>query len=181
MSARVWMVTMLHHAIKGMDGDNVASCDQRYGWWQCCIMPARVWMVRMLHHAIKGMDGDNVVSCHQRYGWWQCCIMSARVHGQYWCRHLLVHDWARVWTELNSLVRWSNTCMQVNYTSIGSDNGLLHVHHQAIIWNNGGLLLEPWEQIQAKFGSKVNDFHLRNCFWKCHLQNGGHFIWASVC
>ena len=44
------------------------------------------------------------------------------------------------------------------------------------------LLLGPQEQISVKFYSKYKTFHSRKCISsKYRLQNGGHFISASMC
>ena len=65
----------------------------------------------------------------------------------------------------------------MNQVNIGWDNGLSPLQDQAITWANGGLLLigplrtnfsEIWIEIQ-----KLNSW---KCIWKCHLQNGGHFV-----
>ena len=63
-------------------------------------------------------------------------------------------------------------------TIIGSDNGLSPANGlspsrcRAIIWTNAELLLiRPW-------GTNFNAFE---CVWKCHLQNGVHFVSASMC
>ena len=37
-----------------------------------------------------------------------------------------------------------------------------------------------WEQISVKFKPKYADVHLRDVIWKCRLQNGGHFVSASM-
>ena len=31
-----------------------------------------------------------------------------------------------------------------------------------------------------KFSSKYNNFHSKKCDWICHLENGGHFSYASL-
>ena len=60
-------------------------------------------------------------------------------------------------------------------TIIGSDNGLLPGHHQAIIWTSAGILLI------GSFGTNISEivpfihFHSRKCIWKCHLQNGVYY------
>ena len=42
--------------------------------------------------------------------------------------------------------------------------------------------LNPWQQTSLKFYSKFIHFHSRkcNCISKCHLQNVGHFVQASL-
>ena len=41
--------------------------------------------------------------------------------------------------------------------------------------------LDPWEQTSVKYQSKFELFHPRKCAGKCHLENGGHFVSASMC
>ena len=36
--------------------------------------------------------------------------------------------------------------------------------------------LDPWQQTSVKFKSKYKSFHSWKCIWRCHLQNGGHFV-----
>ena len=36
------------------------------------------------------------------------------------------------------------------------------------------------ECISIKFYFKFKSFHLRKCILQCHLQNGGHLVWASL-
>ena len=71
-----------------------------------------------------------------------------------------------------------------NLSTIGSNNGLLSGQHQAIIrpkcWNIVNWTLRnklQWNPNRNKF----IHFHSRKCIWKCHLENGGHFVSASMC
>ena len=45
----------------------------------------------------------------------------------------------------------------------------------------GGKNLDPREQFSVKFETKYNSFHARKYVWKCHLQNDGHVLSASMC
>ena len=40
--------------------------------------------------------------------------------------------------------------------------------------------LEPKEQTSVTFGSNLKHFHLGKGIWKCLLENGGHFVSASM-
>ena len=54
-----------------------------------------------------------------------------------------------------------------------SDNGLVPIWRQAIIWTNAGLCqLHPKKQTWMKFYSKYKSADSRKCNWKCHLWNG---------
>ena len=65
-------------------------------------------------------------------------------------------------------------------TTIGSHNGLSPGRCQAIICNNVGILLigHPRNNLQLNFNGKSYIFIQE--IWKCRLQNGGHFVSASV-
>ena len=68
-----------------------------------------------------------------------------------------------------------------NLTIIGSDNGLSPGCRQAIIWTNVGILLIG--PIGANASEMLIEFHTisRKSIWKCRLENGGHFVSASMC
>ena len=75
------------------------------------------------------------------------------------------------------LTHWGQVTHQYvgNLAIIGSDNGLSHGRHQAIIWTNTGILyLDHQEESSMKFQSKCKHFHSRKCIWKCRLRNGGN-------
>ena len=69
-----------------------------------------------------------------------------------------------------------------NVNDIGSDNCLSPDRHQAIIWLNAGILLiwPLWTNL-SEILVKINNFLLNKCIWKWHLENGGHFVLASMC
>ena len=65
-------------------------------------------------------------------------------------------------------------------TMIGSDNGLSSGRHQAIISVSAGILLIG--PIGTNFSEfLVQAFSFKKCFWKCRLENCGHFVSASMC
>ena len=67
-------------------------------------------------------------------------------------------------------------------TSMGSDNGLSPGRRQTIIWaNNGILLIGPLGTSFSEILLEFIHFHSRTCIWKCRLENGGHFVSASMC
>ena len=66
----------------------------------------------------------------------------------------------------------------VNYAIFGSDT----VWRQAVIWTNAGLLSKGplgtnWTQILIE----INSFSLKKMHLKSHMQDGGHFVLASMC
>ena len=82
---------------------------------------------------------------------------------------------------LDSLTHWGwvmHKCAS-KLTIIGSDNGLAPVRRRAIIWTNAGKIVN-WN-----FGNKLHwkliQCHSRKCIWKRCLENGGHFVSASMC
>ena len=59
-------------------------------------------------------------------------------------------------------------------TTIGSDNGLSPGRRQAIIRTSAGILLIG--PLVTNFNEKLIEMHLES-----RLQDGGHFVWASIC
>ena len=57
----------------------------------------------------------------------------------------------------------------MNQVSIGSDNGLLPVRRQAIIWASAG------KNFSEYFWSKYKILQSRKCIWK-YLRKGCHFV-----
>ena len=76
--------------------------------------------------------------------------------------------WIQLHTGMNMLTHWGlvmHICIG-NLTIIGSDNGLCPSCCQAIIWSDAGILLiGPW----------------RTNFSENALENGSHFVSASMC
>ena len=65
---------------------------------------------------------------------------------------------------------------------ISSDNGLSPDRRQAIILTNAGILL------MGTLGTNFNEILIeiqtvsfKNIIWKCRLENGVHFVSASMC
>ena len=72
-------------------------------------------------------------------------------------------------------------CVNIYQAITGSDNGMSTAWHQAFIRTIAGVLLigtTTWEQTWVIFEP---DFLSRKGFWKCLLQNYGHFVLASPC
>ena len=66
----------------------------------------------------------------------------------------------------------------VENTIIGLGNGLWPVWHQAIIWISDGLFsIGP---LGTSFSKFTLQFVYKKWACKCHLQNGSHFVLASV-
>ena len=67
-------------------------------------------------------------------------------------------------------------------TIIGSDNGLSPGRRQAIIWTIAGILwIGPLGTNFSEILIEIYTFSFRKCIWKCRLENGGHFVSASMC
>ena len=90
--------------------------------------------------------------------------------------------------EDKSLLVWLTHWGRVTYicvgklTLIGSNNGLSPGLRQGIIWTNAEILLIGF------LGTNFNDiqsqfiyFHSGKSISKCRLENGGQFVWASLC
>ena len=83
---------------------------------------------------------------------------------------------------VNLLTHWgrvTHICVS-NLTIIGSDNGLSTGRRQAIIWTNAGILLILRNKLQWNLNRNSYIFIQENAF-KCRLENGGHFVSASMC
>ena len=68
----------------------------------------------------------------------------------------------------------------MDYHQRGSDNGLLPGRCQAITWTNAGIILTGpnFNEIFIK----IHTFSLKKIQLKiCRLENGGHFVSASMC
>ena len=82
--------------------------------------------------------------------------------------------------ELTHGARVTHICVS-KLTIIGSDNGLSHGRRQAIIWTKAGILLiGPLGTNFIEILIGIQTFS-RKCTWRCHLQNGVHFVSASMC
>ena len=69
-----------------------------------------------------------------------------------------------------------------NLTIIGSDNGLSPGRRQAVIWTNAEILLIG--SLGTNFNEiliKIHAFSFKKMHFKCRLENGGHFVSASMC
>ena len=86
------------------------------------------------------------------------------------------------WTALTHWSRVTDICVS-KLTIIGSYNGLLPGRHQAIIWTNAGILLigPLGTNFSETLIEKFMQCHSRKCTWKCRLENGSHFVSASMC
>ena len=68
----------------------------------------------------------------------------------------------------------------MNRISIGSDNGLSPIWHQAIISTNARLLAVGPSVTKLRWNFNQNTFHSQNCIWKHRLRNGGHFVQGEM-
>ena len=88
----------------------------------------------------------------------------------------------QVWKSL--LTHWGRAAhiCAGNLTIIGSDNSLLSGQCQGIIWTNAGILLiVPLGTNFSEILIETHTFSLKKCIWKCRLENGSHFVSASMC
>ena len=77
--------------------------------------------------------------------------------------------------------RVTHICVD-NLTIIGSDNCLSPGRRQAITWTNVGILLIG--PLGTNFGEmliEIHPFSFKKIHLKCRLENGGHFVSASMC
>ena len=81
---------------------------------------------------------------------------------------------------VSTLTNWgrvTHICVG-NLTIIGSDNGLSPGRHQAIIWTDAGILLIG--PSGTDFSEILIKIHTHS-FKKIRLEDGGHFVLASMC
>ena len=85
--------------------------------------------------------------------------------------HLILIHWGRV----------THICVG-KLTIIGSDNGLAHARSQAITWTIVGILLIGPQGINfSEMLIEIHTFSFKKINLKCRLENGGHFVPASMC
>ena len=81
-----------------------------------------------------------------------------------------------------SLTHWGQvTHISVSKLSIFvSDNGLMPGWCQAIIWTNAGIMFN--QNLGTNFSEILSEIliFLSKKSWKCRLENGGHFVLASM-
>ena len=65
--------------------------------------------------------------------------------------------------------KWRPFCLGLNVLTLSH---FLNQCWPFIIWTNGNIAM--------KFESKYNNFHTTKWIWKCYLQNGSHFVLASM-
>ena len=70
----------------------------------------------------------------------------------------------------------------MNYGNIASYNGLAPARRKAIIWTNAALLsIGNLGTNFAEIVIEIQTISLKENVWKYRLDNGGHFVSASVC
>ena len=134
---------------------------------------------------------SNVKHIHSRKFIWNRC----RVNFNHIAQNLVLRT--GIWCEWHQLTvirksisycdvsthwgRVTHICVS-KLTNIGSDNVLSPGRCQAIIFTNAGIVLIG--PIRINFNEmliKFMHFHSQKCIWKCRLENGGHFVSASMC
>ena len=119
------------------------------------------------------LENMGITDCYQTTLW----HIKVQTHLRFPCRKM----WMEFWANLTHWGREMHTCVG-KLTIIASDNGLSPGQRQTIIWTNAGILLI------GPLGTNFNEiiiefihFHSRKCTWKCCLENGVHFVSASMC
>ena len=143
-------------------------------------------------HRIKEPLHETIIQCvHFKDSQWilvnisSFCSLSCKTAGQ------LIYNAAINYTGVASfsslqllLTHWgqmTHKCVG-NLTIIGSDNGLSPGRRQAIIWTNAGILLiGPLGTNFSEILIEIWNLLARKCIRKCRLENGGHFVSASMC
>ena len=82
---------------------------------------------------------------------------------------------------LNHWGRVTHICVS-NLSNIGSDNGLSPGRRQAIIWTNVRILSSgPLGTNFSEILTEIHRFSFKKMNLKRCLENGGHFVSASMC
>ena len=86
------------------------------------------------------------------------------------------------WDPLTHWDRVMHICLG-KLTIIGSDNGLSPGRRQAIIWTNASILsIGPLGTNFSEISIKIDIFPFKKIYiWICCMENGGHFVSASMC
>ena len=116
---------------------------------------------------------------------WGMAIQSDLIEARRYNLASLRHGdtiWPHWGTAIQSGLIEARWYMYVNWIIICSCKGLLPIGHQAITWNIiDSLNKRKIGPMGASFESKYKNFLSRKCIWKCYLQNGSHFVYASIC
>ena len=112
----------------------------------------------------------------------RACISKCRSQSNIDIRPLCdTNHHSKTFARLTHWGRATHICVG-KLTIIGSDNGLSPGRRQAIIWTSAGILLVGLLGTNfSEFQSEFKHFHSRKSIWKCRLENGGHFVSASMC
>ena len=105
------------------------------------------------------------------------------IHHTICCDESIVSQCYRVkGSSLNSFPPSSAYMLSMNRVSIGSDYDLSPFRRQAITWTNAGILLiGPIGTVFNEILTEIYTFSLKKRVWKCRLENGGHFVSATIC
>ena len=143
-------------------------CQSSYiGWWLCHWMPCLVMSCTITHSCYQINYATFTFISH----FVTCLHMAEWVYSGLW----IAPRWG-----LTPWGRVTHICVD-DLTIIGSDNGLSPSRRQAIIWTNVGILLIV--RLRANFSEilfKIHSFSLKKCISEGRLQNGGHFVSASM-
>ena len=106
--------------------------------------------------------------CSQRSGYFWLPVRKCELCAVLFARPLT--HWGRV----------AHMCVS-KLTIIGSENGLSPGRRQVIIWTNAGILLiRPLGTNFSEILIGIQTFSLTKMHSKCRLQNGVHFVSASI-
>ena len=109
---------------------------------------------------------------------------SCKFKYKFRCRHYFLHNAATGMVSGQHCqlieVEWRICVNKLNI--IGSDNGSSPDRRQAIIRSNAGIVsIGPLGTNFSEILIEIHNFHSRKCMLKCRLENGGHFVSASMC
>ena len=152
-----------------------------FSLWILQLVFVEQWLTKLTHCGLVMPYGDTDL------GSWifHCFVQKQSVAFIVveWC--ILMAQWKTAVTPLLMHLNYYGLLLSIDICicalSLGSDNGLLPVWWQTIIWTDANSqLIGPLGTNLNEIRSKYNNFHSRNLISKCCQQNVSHFLGLSM-
>ena len=129
------------------------------------------WMIsREWSHCIIENESVKIIKAKELYQ------LIRQLINQSISTHIVVFHWWHSWlTHFGHMASW----LLVN---AGSGNGCCLFSAKTLPESVLTYCqFNPQQQTSVKFKLEYQNYHSTKCIWKCCLQNGGHFVQASMC